>query len=103
LENLKLRFNFLWYDVCVLQIQLNFFDSSSSSTAGQVRCSDPICTSAVQTTATQCSSQTDQCSYTFQYGDGSGTSGYYVSDTLYFDAILGQSLIANSSVLIVFG
>uniref|UniRef100_A0A2K1X4G6 Peptidase A1 domain-containing protein n=1 Tax=Populus trichocarpa TaxID=3694 RepID=A0A2K1X4G6_POPTR len=66
-------------------------------------CSNPICTSAVQTTATQCSSQTDQCSYTSQYGDGSGTSGYYVSDTLYFDAILGQSLIANSSVLIVFG
>ncbi|XP_034913655.1 aspartic proteinase 36 isoform X2 [Populus alba] len=86
-----------------LGIQLNFFDSSSSSTAGRVRCSDPICTSAVQTTATQCSSQTDQCSYTFQYGDGSGTSGYYVSDTLYFDAILGQSLIANSSALIVFG
>ncbi|KAL9362132.1 hypothetical protein Peur_044917 [Populus x canadensis] len=86
-----------------LGIQLNFFDSSSSSTAGQVRCSDPICTSAVQTTATQCSSQTDQCSYTFQYGDGSGTSGYYVSDTLYFDAILGQSLIDNSSALIVFG
>ncbi|KAG5243276.1 aspartic proteinase protein [Salix suchowensis] len=86
-----------------LGIQLNFFDPSSSSTAGQVRCSDPICTSAVQTTATQCSSQTDQCSYTFQYGDGSGTSGYYVSDTLYFDAILGDSLIANSSALIVFG
>ncbi|KAJ6407537.1 hypothetical protein OIU84_010929 [Salix udensis] len=86
-----------------LGIQLNFFDPSSSSTAGQVRCSDPICSSAVQTTATQCSSQTDQCSYTFQYGDGSGTSGYYVSDTLYFDAILGDSLTANSSALIVFG
>ncbi|KAF9680202.1 hypothetical protein SADUNF_Sadunf06G0096700 [Salix dunnii] len=86
-----------------LGIQLNFFDPSSSSTAGHVRCSDPICTSAVQTTATQCSSQTDQCSYTFQYGDGSGTSGYYVSDTLYFDAILGESLTANSSALIVFG
>jgi len=86
-----------------LQIQLNFFDSSNSSTVGRVCCSDPICTPAVQTTATRCSYQIDQCSYTFQYGDGSGTSGYYVSDTFYFDAILGQSLIDNSSALIVFG
>jgi len=86
-----------------MQIQLNFFDSSSSSTAGLVHCSDPICTSAVQTTVTQCSPQTNQCSYTFQYEDGSGTSGYYVSDTLYFDAILGESLVVNSSALIVFG
>ncbi|XP_011014084.1 PREDICTED: aspartic proteinase-like protein 2 isoform X1 [Populus euphratica] len=86
-----------------LGIQLNFFDSSSSSTAGQVHCSDPICTSAVQTTVTQCSPQTNQCSYTFQYEDGSGTSGYYVSDTLYFDAIFGESLVVNSSALIVFG
>ncbi|KAG6744138.1 hypothetical protein POTOM_052848 [Populus tomentosa] len=61
----------------LMQIQLNFFDSSSSSTAGQVHCSDPIY--------------------------GSGTSGYYVSDTLYFEAILGESLVVNSSALIVFG
>ncbi|CAK7343298.1 unnamed protein product [Dovyalis caffra] len=67
-----------------LGIQLTFFDSSSSSTAGLVRCSDPICTSAVQTTATQCSPQTDQCSYTFQYGDGTlivfGCSTYQSGD-----------------------
>ncbi|KAK8662992.1 hypothetical protein V6N13_024876 [Hibiscus sabdariffa] len=85
-----------------LGIQLNLFDSSSSSSAKLVSCSDAVCSSEFQTTATQCS-QSNQCSYSFQYGDGSGTSGYYVADMLYFDAILGQSLIANSSALVVFG
>ncbi|XP_059428751.1 aspartic proteinase 36 isoform X2 [Corylus avellana] len=86
-----------------LGVQLNFFDAASSSTAAVVPCSDPMCTSALQTAATQCSPQSNQCSYSFQYGDGSGTSGYYVSDALYFDMVLGQSLIANSSAPIVFG
>ncbi|EEF42831.1 aspartic proteinase 36 isoform X2 [Ricinus communis] len=86
-----------------LGIQLNYFDTTSSSTARLVPCSHPICTSQIQTTATQCPPQSNQCSYAFQYGDGSGTSGYYVSDTFYFDAVLGESLIANSSAAIVFG
>ncbi|KAM5559654.1 aspartic proteinase 36-like [Rosa sericea] len=85
-----------------LGIQLNLYDSGSSSTAGQISCSDPICSSAVQTSATECT-ESNQCSYTFQYGDGSGTSGVYVSDALYFDMILGQSFMANSSAAIVFG
>ncbi|KAL6145681.1 hypothetical protein ACLB2K_056366 [Fragaria x ananassa] len=85
-----------------LGIQLNLYDSGSSATAGLISCSDPICSSAVQTSVTECS-ESNQCSYTFQYGDGSGTSGYYVSDALYFDMIMGQSFMANSSAAIVFG
>ena len=53
-----------------------------------------MCSSEFQTTATQCS-QSNLCSYSFQYEDGSGTSGFYVSNILY--------LIANFSALIVFG
>ncbi|KAJ4705058.1 Aspartic proteinase-like protein 2 [Melia azedarach] len=86
-----------------LGIQLNFFDTSSSSTARMVPCSDPFCASEIQTTATQCPPQSNQCSYSFEYGDGSGTSGSYVYDILYFDAIFGESLTANSSALIAFG
>ncbi|XP_010654010.1 aspartic proteinase 36 isoform X2 [Vitis vinifera] len=86
-----------------LGIELSFFDPSSSSTTSLVSCSHPICTSLVQTTAAECSPQSNQCSYSFHYGDGSGTTGYYVSDMLYFDTVLGDSLIANSSASIVFG
>jgi hypothetical protein len=62
-----------------------------------------VCSYAVQTATSQCSSQANQCSYTFQYGDGSGTSGYYVYDAMYFDVIMGQSVFSNSSSTVVFG
>lgn len=65
-----------------------------------------MCSFVSQTASSLCSTQTDQyCSYSFQYGDGSGTSGFYVSDVLYFDMILGDgdAMIANSSASIVFG
>ncbi|MED6126016.1 hypothetical protein PIB30_074288 [Stylosanthes scabra] len=86
-----------------LGIQLNFFDAASSSTAALISCSDPICTYAVQTATSECSSQVNQCSYTFQYGDGSGTTGYYVSDAIYLDTIVGHSVLSNSSSTVVFG
>jgi len=91
--------------LCTVQIELNFFDTVGSSTAALVPCSDPACTSGIQSAAAQCSPQVNQCSYTFQYEDGSGTSGVYVSDAMYFDMILGQSTPANVASLatIVFG
>ena len=87
----------------VLQVQLNSFSATGSSTASLISCSDAICASIVQTSSAECSTQGNQCGYSFQYGDGSGTAGYYVSDLLYFDTILGASFIANSSAPIVFG
>lgn len=57
----------------------------------------------MESASAECSSGGNQCAYSFQYGDGSGTTGFYVSDALYFDTVLGTSLIANSSAPIVFG
>lgn len=103
-ERLKFNFMLLYCSFFLFfQVQLNYFDTASSSTAGLVPCSHPICTSEMQTAATECSPQSTLCSYSFQYGDGSGTTGYYVSDTFYFDAVVGESLIANSSASINFG
>ncbi|XP_031385380.1 aspartic proteinase-like protein 2 isoform X2 [Punica granatum] len=86
-----------------LHIPLNFFDPGSSSTASPVSCSDQRCSLGIQSSDSGCSTQNNMCSYTFQYGDGSGTSGYYVSDLLNFDTIVGNSLTANSTARIVFG
>lgn len=66
-------------------------------------CSDRICASIVQSASAECASGSNQCAYSFKYGDGSGTTGLYVSDVLYFDTVLDTSLIANSSAPIVFG
>ncbi|XP_052208366.1 aspartic proteinase 36-like isoform X2 [Diospyros lotus] len=87
-----------------LQIPLNFFDPSSSSTASLIPCSDQRCDLGAQYSDSGCSStQSDQCNYSFLYGDGSGTSGYYVSDLMYLDLVVETSLVSNSSAPIVFG
>ncbi|XP_010923278.2 aspartic proteinase 36 [Elaeis guineensis] len=89
-----------------LNIELEFFDPDKSSSASRITCSDDRCTSALQSGEAVCSTSSSQnslCSYSFQYGDGSGTSGYYVSDMLYFDTVTGDEQTANSSATIVFG
>ncbi|KAG6433079.1 hypothetical protein SASPL_104686 [Salvia splendens] len=55
-----------------------------------------------QSSDSGCSGQ-NQCEYTFQYGNGSGTSGYYVYDSMYFDSIVGNSVASNNSEPVVFG
>lgn len=99
----EVGYNFIPNLCLYIQVELNFYDTGSSSTASMVACSDPICPSVIQPAASDCTNQNNQCGYSFQYGDGSGTSGYYVSDILYFDMVLGNSLIVNSSAPIIFG
>ncbi|XP_062207050.1 aspartic proteinase 36-like isoform X2 [Phragmites australis] len=89
-----------------LNIQLGSFSPDSSSTSSRITCSDDRCTAALQTGEAVCQSSyspSSPCGYTFTYGDGSGTSGYYVSDTMYFDTVMGNEQTANSSASIVFG
>ncbi|KAL5830982.1 hypothetical protein ACOSQ4_016336 [Xanthoceras sorbifolium] len=86
-----------------LHIQLDFFDPGSSSTASLISCSDQRCSLGLESADSGCAAQSNQCSYTFQYGDGSGTSGYYVADLLHLDTILEGSMTSNSSAQIFFG
>lgn len=85
------------------QVPLNLFDPKSSSSASEIFCGDKRCNLGFQTAEAVCSSENNACSYSFHYGDGSGTSGYYVSDLLTFEMVLGESTRANSSATIVFG
>ncbi|XP_051113983.1 aspartic proteinase 36-like isoform X2 [Andrographis paniculata] len=86
-----------------LGMPLNFFNVAASSTVSPISCSDNMCSSIVQVSSAECSTESNHCGYSFQYGDGSGTSGFYASDMLYFDTIAGTSLISNSSASVVFG
>ncbi|CAI9781467.1 unnamed protein product [Fraxinus pennsylvanica] len=85
-----------------LKIQLELFDPSRSSTASLISCSDQRCALGAESSDSSCLNQ-NQCGYKFQYGDGSGASGYYVSDLMYFDTIVGDSSTSNSSAPVVFG
>jgi hypothetical protein len=92
--------------IFVPQIQLESFSPDSSSTSSRITCSDDRCTAALQTGEAVCQtsdSSSSPCGYTFTYGDGSGTSGYYVSDTMFFETVMGNEQTANSSASIVFG
>jgi len=100
MEYVNIMVYYLWI---MSQIELNFFDPRSSSTSSLISCSDKRCNSGIQSSDATCSSQTNQCSYIFQYGDGSGTSGYYVSDTMHLDTIFEGSVSTNSSAPVVFG
>ncbi|KAF3494500.1 hypothetical protein DY000_02058052 [Brassica cretica] len=82
-------------------IQLSFFDPGASSSASMVSCSDRRCYSNFQTES-GCSPN-NLCSYSFKYGDGSGTSGYYISDFMSFDTVITSTLAINSSAPFVFG
>ncbi|PPD73636.1 hypothetical protein GOBAR_DD29420 [Gossypium barbadense] len=64
---------------------------------------DQRCSSGIQVSDSTCSGSSNQCSYTFQYGDGSGTSGYYVSDLLHFNTILPGHTTGNATASIMFG
>lgn len=103
---LLLKFSIWSFVFPLLQISLNLFNLSGSSTASLVSCSDPRCTVGFQSEDSVCPTQNNpnnQCSYTFQYLDGSGTSGYYVSDLMHLDTVVGSSLVSNSSATVVFG
>ncbi|XP_023738118.1 aspartic proteinase 36 [Lactuca sativa] len=86
-----------------LQIPIQLYDPSTSSTASLISCSDQRCLLGTQSSDSSCSGSNNQCSYTFHYGDGSGTSGYYVSDLIHLETIVGNSIPSNASASIVFG
>ncbi|KAK4440665.1 Aspartic proteinase-like protein 2 [Sesamum alatum] len=84
-----------------LQIELQLFDPSNSSTASVVSCSDRPCALGSRSSDAACADS--RCGYKFRYADGSGTSGYYVSDSVYLDTILGNPSTSNASAPIIFG
>ncbi|GAB4824799.1 hypothetical protein Ancab_007669 [Ancistrocladus abbreviatus] len=86
-----------------LQMQLNAFDASSSSTASVVSCTDSACSLGTTSSDSLCNSQNNRCSYQFTYGDGSGASGYYVSDVFHLETVVGNNWTSNNSATIVFG
>ncbi|KAI3895165.1 hypothetical protein MKX03_025557 [Papaver bracteatum] len=82
-----------------LGIELQFFDPGSSSSASPISCTDSVC----RHTAEAGCLENSQCGYQYQYGDGSETAGFYVSDLLGLDTDTGNSLMSNSSSPVVFG
>ncbi|KAF8039535.1 hypothetical protein BT93_B1908 [Corymbia citriodora subsp. variegata] len=81
---------------------LHVFDPGSSSSASVISCLDERCSPGVQTSDSVCPTQSNLCSYSLAYEDGSRASGYYVTDLITFDMIEGNALV-NSSAAVIFG
>ncbi|KAI3417265.1 Peptidase A1 domain-containing protein, partial [Psidium guajava] len=85
-----------------LNMPLHVFDPGSSSSASVMSCLDERCTPGVQASDSVCPTQSNLCSYSLAYEDGSRASGYYVTDLLTFNEIEGNVLV-NSSAAVMFG
>ncbi|CDY08031.1 BnaA09g18070D [Brassica napus] len=77
-------FIFKFSDLRLMCCSLTYSDPGSSVTTTPISCSDQRCSWGVQSSNSGCSTQNNICAYTFQYGDGSCTSGFFVSDVLQF-------------------
>ncbi|XP_071730814.1 aspartic proteinase 36-like [Rutidosis leptorrhynchoides] len=81
-----------------LKVPIVFFDPESSSTSSLVSSSDKMCSIGIE--SDEAVSTKKQCTYTFKYGDGSSTSGYYVSDLIHLDMMSDNT---NVSSQVMFG
>ncbi|EFJ08415.1 hypothetical protein SELMODRAFT_131679 [Selaginella moellendorffii] len=77
-----------------LKIPIVPYDVKASASSSKVPCSDPSCTLITQISESGCNDQ-NQCGYSFQYGDGSGTLGYLVEDVLHY--------MVNATATVIFG
>ncbi|XP_047071418.1 aspartic proteinase 36-like [Lolium rigidum] len=88
-------------------IPFDFYSPNSSSTSSNISCPDDRCRDAIKEGHSMCQtsdSPTSQCGYDVAYADAA-TSGYYVSDTMHFDTVMGNGSdqVASSSASVLFG
>uniref|UniRef100_A0ACD5XDA1 Uncharacterized protein n=1 Tax=Avena sativa TaxID=4498 RepID=A0ACD5XDA1_AVESA len=77
------------------------YNPESSSTSSPISCSNNAC-AAAQIGSTVCKTG-GLCGYSFTYAGDDIVTGYYVSDTMYFNSITGNKHSINSSASVVFG
>ncbi|KAK8944049.1 Aspartic proteinase-like protein 2 [Platanthera guangdongensis] len=82
-----------------LGIQLSLYDLNKSSSAYIVSCDANFCSSAYGGEIPGCVHDVP-CLYTLEYGDGSSTTGYFVTDNVQYSQVSGdhQTKVLNASV-----
>ncbi|RZC47315.1 hypothetical protein C5167_040272 [Papaver somniferum] len=81
-------------------VTLKLYDPKLSLTAELVPCSGGFCPGIYKSPLPSCLSDST-CPYGIQYGDGSGSTGYFVKDVIGLDQVSGnlQTTIGNSSII----
>ncbi|XP_047320378.1 aspartic proteinase 36-like [Impatiens glandulifera] len=77
-----------------LGVELHQFDPTNSKSASLLNCSNNICPNLGV-----CQNNTSPCQLVESYGDGSVATGYYLTDIIHLDTILGPSTTENQNVI----
>lgn len=85
-----------------LQIELTLYDLRGSQSGTMVSCEESFCSSTYGGDLPGCTSNLP-CQYSVLYGDGSSTTGYFVTDVLHYDQVTGDSLTRAANASVTFG
>jgi hypothetical protein len=81
------------------QIDLTLYDPKGSSSGEPVTCDQGFCAATYGGKLPGCTPNVP-CEYSVMYGDGSSTTGFFVTDVLEYDQVCanGQTRPANGSI-----
>ncbi|KAM3318299.1 hypothetical protein ACQJBY_035814 [Aegilops geniculata] len=87
---------------------LKLYSPSNSSTSSYISCSDDMCKDALRANQSVCQTSdnpSSQCGYWHAYAGGTTTAGYYVSDIMHLDNVMGNinDQDASPSASVIFG
>ncbi|XP_071702250.1 aspartic proteinase 36-like [Rutidosis leptorrhynchoides] len=85
-----------------LGVPLTLFDPKDSSSAKKVSCDDEFCKSTFGGPSDECKAGM-LCAYAVAYGDGSSTSGFFVTDNIKLSQVSGNRQTTSMSGNVTFG
>jgi len=83
-----------------LGIELQLYDPAASGNSSAVTCGQEFCAASNGGVIPSCPGTDTPCQYSITYGDGSSTTGFFVTDLLQYNQVSGdgQTGLANTSI-----
>ncbi|XP_021313607.1 aspartic proteinase-like protein 2 isoform X2 [Sorghum bicolor] len=85
-----------------LGLDLTFYDPKASSSGSTVSCDQGFCAATYGGKLPGCTANVP-CEYSVMYGDGSSTTGFFVTDALQFDQVTGDGQTQPGNATVTFG
>ncbi|KQJ99261.1 aspartic proteinase-like protein 2 isoform X1 [Brachypodium distachyon] len=85
-----------------LGIDLRLYDPKGSSSGSTVSCDQKFCAATYGGKLPGCAKNIP-CEYSVMYGDGSSTTGYFVSDSLQYNQVSGDGQTRHANASVIFG
>ncbi|CAN6230231.1 unnamed protein product [Urochloa humidicola] len=85
-----------------LGLDLTLYDPKGSSSGSTVSCDQGFCAATYGAKLPGCTPNVP-CAYSVMYGDGSTTTGFFVTDALQFDQVAGNGQTQPGNATVTFG